>query len=403
VNVANADASDPFAPLLTAAQALLSTTLNTQVRLAHAERLTEEVRRNVILRCTVTGAPYEQPASVIIKQVVTQHYDPDTTDSWDIQRFFRDWTGAQFLSTISRESPHSPRFYGGDRALGFIILEDLGVHRSLVEPLLEEDSRRAEQALLTFATRLGKLHADTIGAATRFEEMTRAISPSTAANVQTACLQKATELRTQAEHLRVHLDRLGVQVAAHFSQELGLISNAIAHPGAFLAYIHGDPCPDNVFYTNGRLQLIDFEFGHFGHALRDGVYGRMLFPTCWCANQIPETLVGRMEHVYRAELMHACPAAQDDRIFETALVSMCGYWLIDTLAELLERVLDEDYTWGIATVRPRILARLQAFIATSTTYNQLPAFRSTANALLESLHKRWPDTQPLSVYPAFRS
>jgi Phosphotransferase enzyme family len=403
VNVANTDAGDAFAPLLTAAQALLSTTLNAQVHLTNAERLTDEERRNVILRCTVTDAAYGQPASVIIKQVVTEHYDPDTTDSWDTQRFFRDWAGAQFLSTIATESPHSPRFYGGDRTLGFIILEDLGVHHSLVEPLLEADARSAEQALLTFATQLGKLHADTIGTATRFEEIARAISPSTAADVQTSCLQQATELRTQAEHVRVLFDRLDVQVAAHFSQELALISDAIARPGAFLAYIHGDPCPDNVFYTSGRLQLIDFEFGHFGHALRDGVYGRMLFPTCWCANQIPEMLVGRMEQVYRAELMRTCLAAHDDRTFETALVTMCGYWLIVTLAWLLERVLDEDYTWGIATVRPRILARLQAFIATSATYNQLPAFRSTANALLESLDKRWPDTQPLPVYPSFRS
>ncbi len=82
---------------------------------------------------------------------------------------------------------------------------------------------------------------------------------------------------------------------------------------------------------------------------------------------------------------------------------MCGYWLIDTLGWLLERALNEDYKWGIATVRSRILARLQAFIATSTSYNQLPALRSTANILLESLDKRWPDTQPLAVYPAFRA
>jgi hypothetical protein len=41
VTVTNADADEPFAPLLTAAQALLSTTLDAHVRLTNAERLTD--------------------------------------------------------------------------------------------------------------------------------------------------------------------------------------------------------------------------------------------------------------------------------------------------------------------------------------------------------------------------
>ena len=59
------------------------------------------------------------------------------------------------------------------------------------------------------------------------------------------------------------------------------------NPGPFHAYIHGDPCPDNVFFIDGEMLLIDFEFGRFGHALRDALYGRMPFPTCWCCNRLP--------------------------------------------------------------------------------------------------------------------
>ena len=396
------DSADPSIPLVTAAQALLSTTLKAPVHLTNMQHLTEAGRRNLIIRCTVAGAAPGQPASVIIKHVVAEHYDPEATDSWDIQRFFRDWAGAEFLNALSSESSYSPRFYGGDRAMGFIILEDLGVHLSLVEPLLEGDALRGEQAILALATQLGMLHADTIGTAPHFEQIVRAINPRTAVDVATACLQNATELRTRAEHLRGHLDRLGVPLASRFADDIAAICTMIAHPGDFLAYVHGDPCPDNVFYTDGRLRLIDFEFGTFGHALQDGVYGRMMFPTCWCANQIPATLLERMEQVYRAELVRGCPAAQDDRIFAIAQAHLCGYWLIHTLARLLERGLNEDVIWGIATLRPRITARLQSFITTTTTANQLPALRNTANALLDYLHTRWPDTQPLALYPAFR-
>ena len=402
MTTANVPADELFAPLLTAAQTQLSTALHAPVRLTSPERLTEEDRRNVILRCTVTDGPPDAPASVIIKQVVADDYDPDAVDSWDIQRFFRDWAGAQFLSDLSTEAPHSPRFYGGDRALGFILLEDLGVHRSLVEPLLGDDPRYAERTLLAFAARLGQLHADTIGRAKRFERVQHALSPNHAADVQTALLQKAAELHTAADRFQAYLDRFDAPVAPQFSSELQAISDATAHPGDFLAYIHGDPCPDNLVDTNGRLRLIDFEFGHFGHALQDGVYARMLFPTCWCANQIPATVIEQIERVYRAELMRGCPAAHDDQLFETALVNMCGYWLITSSSWLMERVLDEDSTWGIATVRSRIVARLQTFIATSTTYERLPALRSAADALLERLQQRWPDVPPLAVYPAFR-
>jgi hypothetical protein len=158
----------------------------------------------------------------------------------------------------------------------------------------------------------------------------------------------------------------------------------------------------NVFLTAGQLKLIDFEFGHFGHSLRDAAYGRMLFPTCWCANQIPAAVVGQMEQVYRAELARTCPSARDERAFEAELVRMCGYWLIGILAWHLPRALEEDDSWGIGTVRSRILTRLQAFEGASAASNQLPALRGTTAALLDHLQRCWPDTQLLPVYPAFR-
>lgn len=398
----SSDAS--FGPLLAKAQVLLSATLNTPIQLLNAERLTEDERRNIVLRCAVAGAPGEQRASVIIKQVVAEHYNPDDTDSWDTQRFFRDWAGAEFLSVVAGETAHGPRFYGGDRELGFIILEDLGAHQSLVEPLLEQDAGSAEQALLAFMARLGKMHADTIGAAARFEAITRTINPNNPVDVQSACRQNAEQFRTQAGQLRVRFEeQLGVQVAAGFSDEIEQICAALAEPGDFLAYVHGDPCPDNMFYNNGEMRLIDFEFGHYSHALRDGVYGRIFFPTCWCCNRIPEDLVRRMEQVYRAELGRTCPAARDDQRFNTALGTMCAFWLLGTLGWQLEGALEDDHTWGIATVRSRIVSRLKIFSELSASFGLFPALASTAESLRESLSKRWQETELLLLYPAFRS
>jgi hypothetical protein len=316
--------------------------------------------------------------------------------SWDVRRFISDWAGVQFLSTMPSTLPYSPRFYGGDYAGGFVILEDLGPHRSLVEPLLEEDAASAEDALLTFAALLGQLHAATIGQSAVFARFFQAINP-----YAVPFAHEVDGLAKRVRQFQTGLERLAVRPEARLPQDLAMLITAMAEPGPFWAYIHADPCPDNVFFVDGHVRLIDFEFGRFGHALLDGTYGRMLFPTCWCANRLPSALVARMEAVYRAALVQGCPAAQEDRVFDTALVRVCGFWLVETVVRHLEEALGADRAWGIATIRSRLLSRLEAFIATADVFHQLEALRGTAHRMLEVLYKCWPEVDPLPLYPAF--
>lgn len=102
---------DEFGPLLAAAERLLLSEFGREVRLGDAERLSEHGRRNILVRSRDLCGGF--PASVIIKKVVVDTYNPDDAASWDIRRFFSDWVGAQFLSAMA-DGPHSPRFYGGD-------------------------------------------------------------------------------------------------------------------------------------------------------------------------------------------------------------------------------------------------------------------------------------------------
>jgi Phosphotransferase enzyme family len=364
------------------------------VRLGDVVCLSEDDRRNLLLRSRdLSGG---SPASFIIKQVVVHTYDPEDAESWDTRRFFSDWVGAQFLSGVL-PAARSPRFYGGDYASGFFILEDLGEHRSLVEPLLEEDAASAERALQSFSVCLGLVHAGTTGQSAAFERLLQGISPKVG-----TFARAITGFGERAYQLQATLDALGVRAGMGFSRELEAVCAAIENPGPFLSYIHGDPCPDNVFWNGEELRLIDFEFGGFGHALTDAAYGRMLFPSCWCANRLPTGLVSRMEAAYRSELVKGCPEAQDDRVFEAALVAVCGFWLLSTLSRQLAKAMQADRTWGIATVRQRLLARLEAFITTAEEFDQLPALRGMASRSLEILRKAWPDTPQLPMYPAFQ-
>jgi hypothetical protein len=166
-----------FDPLRIAAEQILSANLEERIQIDEIERLSEQGRRNLLLRCIIHPVN-GLPSSFIIKKVETDIYNPDDGESWDTRRFFNDWIGSQFLSTISSESKHSPHFYGGDRNLGFIILEDVQHHDRLVEPLLGTDRDRAEQSLIQYAACLGQLHTDTIGKATEFEKLFQKIAPN---------------------------------------------------------------------------------------------------------------------------------------------------------------------------------------------------------------------------------
>lgn len=382
-----------YAPLIAAAEAELVRTVGRAVRLGDAVRLSDEERRNLLLRVhDVAGGA---PSSFIIKKIVVDAYDADDLESWDTRRFFSDWSGAAFLSA-ALDRPRTPRFYGGSYEHGFFILEDLGEHRSLVEPLLEEDAASAEKALLNFAECLGSVHAGTIGKYADLEQRLRNIKPHLA-----GFGAAASELRHRLEQLHSGLEQLGLRIEPGFSRDVDAVCAAIDAPGPFFAYIHGDPCPDNVFWNGQELRLIDFEFAGFGHALLDGVYPRMMFPTCWCAKRVPAELVSKIERVYRAELAKGCQAARDDRLFESALATACGYWLLMTLSRGLTRALEVDQSWGIATIRQRVFARLEAFLTIAEECGELPALRGMSNRVLDVLPKKWPDTPLLPLYPAF--
>lgn len=383
-----------LAPVVAAAERALSRQRSRNVRLGDVERLSEDDRRNLLLRCRdLDGGPR---ATVIIKKVVADAYNPDDICSWDTTRFFSDWTGAEFLSAVL-PVPRSPLYYGGDRELGLFVLEDLGVHRSLVEPLLDGDAASAESALLAFSSCLGSVHAGTAGHSATFEALMRGRNAEAR-----SFAPPLTGLGERFHMLRAALEGLGITCRTDFLSEVALVSAAVETPGPFLSYVHGDPCPDNVFWNGSELRLIDFEFGGLGHALADAAYGRMMFPSCWCAHRVPTDLMVKMEAAYRTELVKGCPEAQDDRTFEHALTVVCGFWLLSSLSRQLAGAIEADRTWGIATIRQRVLARLEAFIETAEEFHQLPAIRGTASTLLERLRTAWRDVVPLPVYPAFQ-
>src|SRR5215475_7684088 len=120
-----------------AVEKLLSERFEGKVTLGAAEVI-RSGGRSKVSRFPVLEGPACTPKSVIVKQAVAvdhEVYNPDLPDgpAW---RLFNEWAGLQFLTETSNGASPTPRFYGGDRELGLIALEDLGEGKRLDQVLL---------------------------------------------------------------------------------------------------------------------------------------------------------------------------------------------------------------------------------------------------------------------------
>jgi hypothetical protein len=182
---------------------------------------------------------------------------------------------------------------------------------------------------------------------------------------------------------------------------LKLLSSRLIDPGPWLTLIHGDPCPDNSLFVDERIRLIDYEFARPSHALLDGIYWRIGFPTCWCAGRTPADVATRVDAVYRIELGNSIPLALDDTAYRIELTYMSAVWLFTCLSWRLDEALKGDEKWGIWSIRGRLLWYLEVVIEMTDAANVLPGINEAARGWQSELRWRWPDATPLGFYPAF--
>ena len=351
-----------------------------EVPLHHVTALSADDRRNLILRASTPSR------SVIIKATRDKDYRPQAAEAFEAG-LVKEWVATAFLS---RHAPgNAPAFFGGDAELGLIVLEDLGESLgSLVGPLLGDFAGAAERALIAYATAIGRLHADTLHCIDRHADFLQRDFP---AAIRSPFSAEAWR--------RAGVDKVAALLgSAPPADAIEAIAQRLSDPGPWQGLAHRDGCPDNVLLTDGRAHLIDFEFAGPGHVLLDATYWRLGFPTCWCAGRLPDGVVARMDDAYR----DASPIEVDDGAFRQEMAMLLFVRMLAIQAWLLERALSEDVIWGISTNRPRLLWHLDATIAGAERVPLLAGLRATAMRWRDDLGRRWPDAQPLALYPAFR-
>ena len=375
------------------AEEILSRTYGGKVELALGQA-TGLGERAHVHRLAVLRGPAELGSGLIMKRPRNrERYKPAKPDG-QTTRFLNEWAGLQFLQALCPTAPLAPRLYGGDRQAGILLLEDFGPGSRLDHAVLGEDPGSAAKTMVALSTTLGRMHACSMGGQGRYNQIRRALGPTVRANPFGP---------KDLQGIRQSLAALALKPRRGFYKELAALQQLVNKPGPFHAYIHSDPCPDNCHWVGPQLRLLDFEGGRYAHALTDGVYPRIHFPTCWCVGRIPDKIVLRAEEAYRSELSKGCPQAADDRLFGAATVGLCAFWAFAALKVRVPHFLaqKDSVQWGPA--QQMIVLRLERTGAAAAEFGCFAAIGETAALLGAGLRKRWPDLGDMPYYPAFRA
>ncbi|MER6095964.1 aminoglycoside phosphotransferase family protein [Streptomyces sp. NPDC001728] len=201
---------------------------------------------------------------------------------------------------------------------------------------------------------------------------------------------------------------LQVPVGPGVTHELGeLVKRLDQAPGH--ALLHGDPCPGNDLHTAEGVRFVDFEQASLGSGLMELAYLYIGFPTCWCVTTAPQPLLERAESAYRTAWLTATGSDHEN---QDDLTDACTGWLLrgDALVERahrdgtdhLARIPHEDWEWGTATARQRLVHRLGVVSRRTTDHTSLSEVSGLTADMRERMLARWPTLRPVPTERPWR-
>jgi hypothetical protein len=384
--------------ILQQAEDALSEAWDGAVRLSHPCLLGY---RKHISRLEVLEAPTGTPKMVILKhghrEGDVEGFDPnDARIASPADCLFNDWASLALLTRIFGDESPAPRLYAGNNEIGFIIIEDLPGDDPLRQALGGNDPVQAEQFLLRYAEELARIHARTLGRSESFISLRRGLGNYALQGLDwyAGYLQESLEV----------LEPLNIELTAGVFVKVQQVAEALAQPGVFSGFTHGDPTFSNLVEFNGRLRLFDFEYARFRHVLIEGAYPRMVFPTSGLlfVKSLPEVVWRKAESAYRAVLAMDCPAALDEKTYGPAMTAACAFWALPLCQKWLEQAIRGDDP-RISVLRQCVLAWFDLFVLTTREFQSFPALGDTMASLSAELRSRWPTGHDgLPRYPVFQ-
>lgn len=379
--------------LLAKVERALSDTWGGDVRLSFLSNFEEHPH---VVRLTVAQAPTSAPSTVILKRWRAEgeeRYDP----GFSAIGLHNDWASMEFLANIMGDESPGPRVYVGNMDEGYIVMEDLTGPDSLAHALQNGTSAEAAQALVMYGELLGRLHGKTAGHLDLYIEMRK--------RLKTGYHFLPENYFEIFEGIIAALKGSAIDVPPVALRDIQEAASILSQPGEFTAFTHGDPVFSNIINHQGHWRLIDFEAARLRHALYEGAYLRMLFPTSGLlyVNRIPESIWHPAEAAYRATLSEYLPAAKDISCYGSAITAACAFWILSFCGSWLERAMGGESDPGrLSHIRQCIIARCELFVATTQEFQSMVNLGEFIASLTDELRSQWPQSDcELPLYPAF--
>lgn len=335
-----------------------------------SSELVKDGERNVIRRVFLEGQ--ETPSSVIAKMLKTDH-----------RRGYTDLASLRFLSGIEGMQKVAPRIVGASDSGRVFLMEDLGPARSLDKVLAKGDEMVTVQHLMALARQMARLVVATLGQGEEKFAMIRRQYPG---YLEVGREAEVMNWRAGLSRLESLADRLGLRIprpAALCVQQLG--QTYAEAPGA-LAFSHGDPAPtNNHIGEDGRVRLIDFEYGAYRHFYYDLTGWFILCP-------LPLRWVDTMVTAFRTELALSLPEVANPLWHARQWSAISAYRGIAMLTWISESAVEEDRPWvGAWSARSAMISTSLRLHQATASVPELAPFAEFSQALGDSLQSRWPE------------
>ncbi|MFT5087217.1 MAG: hypothetical protein ACI906_002842 [Candidatus Latescibacterota bacterium] len=392
--------------LIQLAQRLLTESTGRSIKLKNPEKLNSQ---HIVLRCQLDPTSSDI-SSVVLKQVTTTQFNNPDGPADESHRFLNEWASLEFLSSLPGENHYGPRLLASNREDSLIILEDFGAHETVQDLLLGNNRDATTTGMEAIGRFLGQMHAATYG---RGDEFAAIQSHRNAASPHS---DSTRDIREQSEAFQNCFAALQITPATGFWEALENIERSIHSPGPFHTFIHADAGPHNFLYIDGTVQLLDYEFGAYGHGLLDVVSARLGFPHTSKVQSVPLEAARQLERAYQRELAHVIPQITDNALFEQEIVDACAHWALSRWVgywtwyfkecfEIDEEAMNkkmEISTEEAQTMRSRTLTLYQSFIQFSQMTNHQLPIAETLQSYTRILQQKWPELEVMPIYPGLR-
>jgi hypothetical protein len=217
--------------------------------------------------------------------------------------------------------------------------------------------------LIRYGKLLGLLHGTTFGhldTYSKIRDMLGADHPLQAPNYLNV-MQSAVDALT----------KIDVEVSQSAHDDIRNAAAILSQPGKFMSFTHGDPVFSNIIDWQGSWRLINFKAVRFRHALWEGIYPRMFFPTSGLKYvlRIPEETWRQAETAYRQALSQYCDAARDDSNYGRAVTAACVFWALDFCQRWFEStIVGNALSVMVKRIRQCIIARAETLVVTSREF-----------------------------------